>query len=94
VALIDQQVRLLGLPTQTTTNKPKPKSAEATVRQRWIRRYGDRTCQAEALAPDALAKIVRETMEEHLDVDLWRRQVELEPGDQTAMYRALPAGGE
>jgi hypothetical protein len=91
VALRDDQVQA-GLPTQRT-NRPKGKGkAHATIRERWISRYGDRTCQAEALAPDVLAQIVREAIEDHLDLDLWERQVAAEKQDQTALYRSLPSG--
>ena len=56
------------------------------------RPLGDRTCQAEALAPDVLAKIVRETIEDHLDLDPYEAEVALEELDRTQLLRALPAG--
>jgi hypothetical protein len=90
VALTDAQVQALGLPTQPT-KKAKEKS-QATLRERWVARYGDRTCQAEALPPDVLAKVVQEAIEDHLDLDRRQEQVEQEEPDRTEMLRALPAG--
>jgi hypothetical protein len=58
------------------------------------RRWSGETCQLEALAPDVLARIVRGAIESRLDLALWERQVETEGEDRTALYRALPAGGE
>jgi hypothetical protein len=94
VALTDAEVRSFGLPTQATKPPKRKSKAHETIRKRWIRRYGDRTCQLEALAPDDLAKVVRQEIESHLDLDLRRRRVEQEERDRVAMYRALPAGGE
>lgn len=90
VALTDTQVRTRGLPTQST-NMPKGKP-HATIRERWIARYGDRTCQAEALAPNVLADVVRDAIEDRLDLGRYRQEIETEKRDQTALYRALPAG--
>lgn len=92
VALTDAQAQ--KLPTQRTNPPKKNNKAQATIRERWIARYGDRTCQAEALPPDDLANVVRQAIEEHLDLDLWQRQVEQEEPDRTGMFKALPAGGE
>jgi hypothetical protein len=39
-----------------------------------------------------LAQIVKEAIEDRLDLDLWKRQIEAEEQDQTALYRALPSG--
>jgi hypothetical protein len=79
VALTAEQVEAYELPTAP------PKEGDEAF---WD---GD-TCQLEALAPDSLAKIVREAIKNHLDLDLWQEQVEEEEADRTELFRALPAG--
>lgn len=89
VALTADQVAELSLDTQPT--KPSKTKAQETIRDRWIATYGDRTCQLEALPPDQLARAVRDSIEAHLDLDLYRRQLGRERADRAELL-ALPAG--
>jgi hypothetical protein len=90
VALTGAQVTQYALPTQPT-KKPKTK-AHTTIRENWIAKHDDRTCEAEALPPDLLAKIVREAIEDHLDPALVAEQIEAEERDRIELTRALPSG--
>jgi hypothetical protein len=49
-------------------------------------------CQLEALAPDILAVIVREAIEERLDLDMLADEVEQEGVDRRDLLLALPSG--
>jgi hypothetical protein len=82
VALTAEQVAVHKLETAP------PKESDGLSKK-----WSGGTCQLEALDPDVLAKIVRQAIEDQLDLDVWQRQVEAEERDQTALYRALPAGG-
>jgi hypothetical protein len=93
VALTAVQVDAFDLPTQPTTRAKNGSKAHETIRERWIERHGDRTCQAEALAPDQLAAVTREAISSRiLRPDIFAEQLEQEPRDQTQLQRALPTG--
>lgn len=80
VALTADQVEEYGLETAP------PKDTDSRAR-----RWRGETCQLEALAPDLLAEIVREAIEDRLDLDLLARQIDAEDHDRIQLGRALPA---
>jgi hypothetical protein len=90
-ALTVEQVELYGLPTEPL--KRGKTKAHATLNEHWRERYGDRTCQVEALAPDVLADVVRGAIEARLDLDVWCRRCE-EEGDARAELLGLPWGDD
>lgn len=80
IALTAQQVEAYHLPTA-------PPKASDTRSKKW---EGE-TCQLEALAPDQLAAIIREAIEDRLDLGTYRRIVDLERADRAELL-ALPPG--
>ena len=55
-------------------------------------RWQGETCQLEALAPDRLARLVRDAIVAELDPARLRREVEAEHENRIQLLRALPAG--
>lgn len=93
VALTVDQVEAFDLPTQKTKTPKNGSKAHQTIRERWIERYGDRTCQVEALAPDTLAEVVETAIRDQIAYfDTYCQRVEEEADHRDAMLRALPAG--
>jgi hypothetical protein len=82
VALTEQQVAAYGLPTA-------PPKRSDTRSARW----NGETCQLEALAPDELADIVHEAIDEWFDFDRWMEETGRERSDRTELLKALPGGG-
>ncbi len=80
VALTVEHVEALALPTSP---------AKATDSR--SRGWQGGTCQLEALPPDVLAAIVRETIEAHLDLDVYDREVARESMDRAELL-GLPSG--
>lgn len=80
VALTREQVDEHTLPTA-------PAKATDSRSGRWT----GGTCQLEALPPDTLAEIVREAIEEHLDLDRYDREVDAERDDRAELL-GLPRG--
>ncbi len=81
VALTAEQVAAYSLPTTP------PKLTDSRSGN-----WEGETCQAEALAPDVLAALVREAIEAHLDLGRVGEQVERERRARTDLLRSLPAG--
>lgn len=81
VALTREQVELWQLPTAP----PKPTDTRT-------KRFDGETCQLEALSPDTLAGLVRQAIEEELDLDRLRAQRDLEREDRVELLAALPEG--
>jgi hypothetical protein len=81
VALTAEQVEQHELPTAP----PKKTDSRSA-------RWGEQTCQLEALPPDVLADEVRWAIESRLDVTRLERQIEQEEADRLALYRGLPRG--
>ena len=81
VALTAEQVEAFGLETAPA----KPTDSRS-------RNWTGGTCQLEALAPDALAALVREAITSELDLESYDRQVAYETSDRTELLRALPRG--
>lgn len=79
VALSRGQVEYHGL----TTYPPKPTDLRS-------RRWTGRTCQLEALPPDALAGLLASAIEAHLDPGLLARAREAEAQERRQIARALP----
>lgn len=77
VAVTEEQVRLYNLPTAP----PK-----ATDRRSFS---GTATTQAEALPPDILAALVRETIERHRDLDVHRRALAREQRHRRQLLQRL-----
>jgi hypothetical protein len=70
-----EPVRAALTPAQVAADKlptAAPKESDSRSKK-WESEGKGGTCQFEALAPDVLAKIVREAIEDRLDLDLWRR---------------------
>jgi len=80
VALTREQVAEHALPTA-------PAKATDSRSSRWT----GGTCQLEALPPDTLAEIVREAIEEHLDLERYDREVDAERDDRAELL-GLPRG--
>lgn len=78
VALTAGQVEEFGLPTAP------PKSSDTRSRS-WF----DETCQAEALPPDLLARLAREAVENHLDLDLFEETVAEEEQQRNDLIEKL-----
>lgn len=79
IALTWEQVREHDLPTA-------PPSAKDSRTKSW---GYDETAQAEALPPDLLAQIVRDAIEEQLDLDVYRAEVGRERADREAIREKL-----
>ena len=84
VALTSAQIAFHKLPTAP------PKKSDSRSKK-WEAEGKGGTCQLEALPPDILAQVVREAIEDHLDLDLWRRRVEAEGADRAELL-GLPPG--
>lgn len=82
VALTAEQVNTFDLPTA-------PPKESQQGRQKW----GEATCQLEALAPDDLAAIVAEAIQDKLRADVLQHQIEIERIDR-AQLLGLPPGGD
>ena len=82
VALTREQVDEFSLPTA-------PAKASDSRSSRWT----GGTCQLEALPPDLLAQIVRDAIEERLDLDEYGYQVWLESQDRAELL-GLPSGDD
>jgi len=82
VALTPEQVFLYRLPTA-----PPKKSDKRT--KSW---KGEGTCQLEALPPDAVAVLLREAIERHLDLGVLRQDCEIEAQERRQIARTLPGG--
>lgn len=89
IAVTPEQVAEYGL---LTANR---KSGDAD--KRWFPGIGgdpDLTCQAEALPPDALARIVREAVEAEIDMETYRQACDLEQVERlqitTQIEEAIP----
>jgi len=80
VALTVDQVDEFALPTA-------PAKTSDSRSHDWT----DGTCQLEALPPDTLAEIVREAIEEHLDLERYDREVDAERDDRAELL-GLPRG--
>lgn len=80
VALTVEQVERFSLPTAPA----KPTDSRS-------RGWTGGTCQLEALPPDTLANLVREAIEDLLDLDLYDRQVRAEDEDRAELL-GLPRG--
>jgi hypothetical protein len=91
---IIHNLRIEPVRVALTANQVEEYELETAPPKEWDEGYweGD-TCQLEALPPDILAQIVREAIEDHLDLDVWQEQVEAEEHDRTELLRELPAGG-
>lgn len=81
VALTAAQVQEFDLPTA-----PAKDSSHA-------RGWAGGTCQLEALPPDVLAGIVRDAIEDRLDLDRYHREVDQEREDRAELL-GLPRGGD
>jgi hypothetical protein len=81
VALTRSQVEAFALPTAP------PKKSDSRSAS-----WEGGTCQLEALAPDTLATIVREAIEEHLDGTTFTHQLQLERADVAELWKGLPRG--
>lgn len=81
LAVTAKQVKEMNLPTD------KPKATDN-------REYPyDFTCQAEAIDPAELARIVREAVEGHIDPGRWNRALEQERIDRAIVAKRLRAAG-
>ena len=83
IALTADQVAEYELPTA-------PPKASDSRSESWT----GGTCQLEALAPDELATIVRDAIENLFAADVLNRQIEREHDDVNGLLRALPRGQE
>jgi hypothetical protein len=81
IALTDEQIDEFDLPT-----------APAKATDARSRTWKGETCQLEALAPDQLGTIVRNAIENELDLDRYRAELLLEHDDVLELWRGLPAG--
>lgn len=72
IALLEEQVEEYDLPTA-------PPKASDTRSARWV---GD-TCQAEAMAPDDLAGILRAAILKHLDVEMYEDLLDTEAQERS-----------
>jgi hypothetical protein len=81
VALTAAQVDEYGLPT-----------APAKTTDSRTRNWQGETCQLEALAPDELATLITDTIENELDHARFDAEVEREHEDVVELWRGLPAG--
>jgi len=66
VAVTPEQVVAEQLDEATVRRSQHAKRNNARV-DRWMAAYGEKTAQAEAIAPNRLAEIVRDAIEEHID---------------------------
>lgn len=83
VALTAEQVEISNLPT-----------TPAKASDRRSGRWGPReTCQLEALAPDAIATLLEEAIEEIFDLEVLNEDIEAERDERQRIAYALPAGG-
>ena len=80
VALTAEQVERYELPTA-------PAKASDTRSRSW----SGATCQLEALAPDQLARIVEDAIQRHIDLSIYRRQLERERAERAELL-GLPRG--
>lgn len=83
VALTGDQVFGYGLATT-------PAKASDSRSQRW----SGETCQLEALAPDALAEIIEDTILAWIDTSRLEQEIEHEEADRAALVLALGPGSE
>lgn len=79
VALTAEQVDEYDLPTAP------PKKTDTRSRN-WI----GETCQAEAMAPDDLQHVVREAIEDHLDLERFEEEKAKEENDRSEIEEILP----
>jgi hypothetical protein len=87
VTLTAEQVRNLNLPPVMTA---KEKSSRAAG---FVAEHGDAVYELEAIAPAELERILRDAIESVLDMDLFRREQELEATDAATLdeYRTRAA---
>jgi len=76
VDVVEGDVRDLGLPTAP----PKPTDKRA---------FRGQTCQAEAIAPDELARIVRDAIEDRIDRRLLNRVLKREKRERAELVKRL-----
>ena len=84
VALLTEQIAEHDLPTD-----PAKESSHSKKRP-----PDKRDCQLEALPPDALARILAEAIERHMDLDILEEDREAEAEERRRIARALPAPKE
>lgn len=80
VALTEEQVTEYDLPTAP----PKPSDSRTA-------RWDAQTCQAEAMAPNDLADVVRDAVVSHMDMDEYHRQIVLGHSDKREIKKRLEA---
>jgi hypothetical protein len=78
LAVTPEQIRQYGLPTAP------PKSTDS-------RGFSGQTCQAEALAPDVLARILSDAIESRIDLDVLERVKRREKRMQRELQKRLAA---
>jgi hypothetical protein len=76
MAVTPQQVRQYGLPT-------------APAKSTDNRAFRGQTCQAEALAPDVLAQILKDAIESRIDLDILERVKRREKRMQRELQKRL-----
>jgi len=81
VAVTPQQIDTYNLPTAP----PKPTDK---------REFRGQTCQAEALDPITLADIVRTAIEDHIDLDIYRRVLAVESSERDELVVEFERPGE
>ena len=98
VALTRGQVSAYDLPSppvkKAKSKSGKPSKAHETLHDRWKHEHGDHTCQLEALPPDVLAVLVRDAIEDYLNLDLLAQYELGEQAERIQLLRALPSGEE
>lgn len=76
LAVTPQQVKALRLPTAP------PKASDK-------RAFHGKTCQAEAIPPEELARIVRDGIEARMDTDVYRRLLKREERERAKLRRLI-----
>jgi hypothetical protein len=75
VALTAAQVKKLRLPPNMTAKKGSPNHAK------FVKRFGENVFEVEALRPEQLQEILREAIDQVIEVDAFNRELKAEEAD-------------
>jgi hypothetical protein len=87
MALEPAQIAAHSLPT-------RPNKKTDSRRRKFAEEFGDASVELDALPPDVLADMVRESIESTIDVDEWNRITEIEALERMTMESLADAGFE
>jgi len=86
VALTQEQIDKYNLP-------PAPAKKTDPNTSRFIKQHGDNVVELDALPPDELIALVQESIEQHIDMDIWNESASIE-AQETEELQEFIAGRE